>query len=53
VEVVKLEDKSDIELKAMIYDQICTVELIQQNIAVIKQELAKRIKATPDALQPS
>lgn len=42
----KLEELSDIELKALAYDTLAQIQIHQQNLQAINNELAKRIKVT-------
>lgn len=41
----KLEELSDIELKALAYDTLAQLQMFQQNLNVINTELAKRVQA--------
>lgn len=38
----ELKDFTEVELKAMVYDQLITLESCQNNIKVINQELSSR-----------
>ena len=56
----KIEELSDIELKALAYDTLAQLQLFQQNLAALNNELAKRAQAarnqqpviTPDDVIP-
>lgn len=48
----KIEELSDIELKALAYDTLAQLQLFQQNLNVINGELAKRAQAARQATQP-
>ena len=41
---MNIDDKSETELKALIFDQMVILEQTQHNIAVLKTELKKRTK---------
>ena len=41
----KLEDISDVELKAMAYDTLAQLQALQQNLNIINAELSKRAAA--------
>jgi hypothetical protein len=42
-----MQNKTDIELKALAYDQLATIEMCQNNLKLINQELAERSKKEP------
>ena len=58
----KLEELSDIELKALAYDTLAQLQMLQQNLNTINGELAKRAQTarnnsqqdviTPDGVVP-
>ncbi len=43
----QITEYSEIELKAMAYDQMATIERAQANFKIINEELTKRTVATP------
>jgi len=55
-----LQDLSDIELKAMAYDTLAQLQLLQNNLAAFNNELSRRAQAartpqpviTPDDIIP-
>lgn len=47
----KLQDLSDIELKALAYDTLAQLQLLQNNLNAINGELGRRVQQTQQ--QPS
>lgn len=47
-----MKDKTDIELKALAYDQLATIEMCQNNLKLINQELTERSKSVPVDVTP-
>lgn len=47
----ELKDYSDVELKAISYDNLAQIEQCQSNIKIISQELATRSKK-PEVITP-
>jgi hypothetical protein len=45
---VNLSQLSDVQLKALAYDELAKVEIAQSNLRVINQELANRAKAASE-----
>lgn len=43
----QLQDLTVVELKAIAYDQMAQMELLQNNLRVINQELARRLNTSP------
>lgn len=45
----QLQDLTVVELKAIAYDQMAQMELLQNNLRVINQELSRRLNVGPPA----
>jgi len=50
---INLNDMSDVELKALAYDVMAQIELLNQNFSQINQVLMNRKKAKPEPVQPT
>lgn len=44
----ELKDMSEIEIKALSYDQIAQIEQCKDNLKVLNQELVNRAKVVPE-----
>ena len=49
---MNITELSDIELKALAFEQICQRDQANQNLQVIVEEIAKRSKAKQDEIKP-